>query len=203
MQKGDRQKASTRASATLSHTGASGINLVADGTFCRRRGSLAVPEHLYSSRFRWCQENDVQLVDEFDQISHDIEKYWAVDPKQLQQLQVEVEKTGASFTIGKTSADGKIEVVASNMTGGLAESRAQKQVAVLGHVAQHIPPFRATWTVDDGTNNSCHAFKQPLITMPAGPRTFVSWEMREAGRKSIQAGTCSWRSYASRAAAHY
>ncbi|KAH7096654.1 hypothetical protein BKA62DRAFT_821182 [Auriculariales sp. MPI-PUGE-AT-0066] len=124
--------------------------------------------------FKWCQDNGVQLLDEYDQLQLDIEKYWAIDPQELQKLQSEVEKGRETFTLGKATASANMSVVAHNMSPGHMEksgrSRANAQLALLEKVSQYFPPFRATWTTDDG---KC-----------VSPRFFATWEMKDAARKA-------------------
>jgi hypothetical protein len=96
----------------------------------------------------------VQLPDEYDQIYHDLEPFWGVDPLDLQVLQSEQEEAKWSFTIGKEKS-GPIgflhEVLPKDRREELF-SRARGVIDLLKDVEHLIPPFRAVFSPWDNPN---------------------------------------------------
>ena len=62
--------------------------------------------------FRWdyVQANDVQLWDEYDQIYHDLEPFWGMEPRELIALHAEQKLQPDSYTLGKNE-EGKLEIL--------------------------------------------------------------------------------------------
>ncbi|KAF9004568.1 glycosyl transferase family 90-domain-containing protein [Cyathus striatus] len=105
-------------------------------------------------RWNYVVENDVQLPDEYDQIYHDLEPFWGINPKDLIQTQAELEKTKDSYTLGKT-AGSKIRIVTYAFDKGkydqlIAGSRGL--IKLLNEVSDYLPPFRATFSPHDSPN---------------------------------------------------
>jgi len=130
-----------------------------------------------ASRWLYCEENNVQLPDEYDRIYHDLEPYWGMDPVDLNRLQAEHESHKESYTIGKTE-DSEITLVAS----ALAEpgpgsprrahlSQAKEIMGLLTDVQKSIPPFRAVFSPHDTPN------------MP------TDWELKAQALQAAAAGT--------------
>jgi len=100
----------------------------------------------HSLRWKWATKNKVQLLDEYDQIHADLEYFWAIRPSELLEAQRDLETHGNTHTLGKTSANGSIEIL--ELHGG--EGRARLQIQILEPASEHLPPFRATWYAHDG-----------------------------------------------------
>ena len=100
----------------------------------------------HSLRWKWAKKNKVQLLDEYDQIHADLEYFWAIRPSELLEAQRDLETHGNTHTLGKTSANGSIEIL--ELHGG--EGRARLQIQILEPASEHLPPFRATWYAHDG-----------------------------------------------------
>ncbi|RDB30050.1 Beta-1,2-xylosyltransferase 1 [Hypsizygus marmoreus] len=104
----------------------------------------------------YVEENDVQLPDEYDQICKDLEPYWGMNPKDLQEIEREWEGHADSYTIGK-NAQGSIQLVnytlpgnedvRSDLAGG-----AFQIMELLEDVEEFIPPFRAVFSPHDNPN---------------------------------------------------
>src|ERR1700729_1747162 len=75
----------------------------------------SVQTPIMASRWLYCEENNVQLPDEYDRIYHDLEPFWGMDPVDLNRLQAEHESYRDSFTISKTE-NSNITVVALVIT---------------------------------------------------------------------------------------
>ena len=105
-------------------------------------------------RWSWCQQHNVLLPDEFNQINDDIEQFWAIDPHVLRATQSAHESDGDTFTIGKESGHPDLELLTSNLTDANLQksgtTRSHLQMGILDPVKDLIPPFRATWTAHDG-----------------------------------------------------
>ncbi|KAH7098348.1 hypothetical protein BKA62DRAFT_372460 [Auriculariales sp. MPI-PUGE-AT-0066] len=125
------------------------------------------PPRGFDKWWEWCRSSGVQLLDEYDQINRDLEFFWSVKPSELIAAQAELETHDFTHTIGKTREGGNITILAEHG----AESRAQRQLELIDPIKEHLPPFRATWYAHDAA------------------WFFTSWEIKEAGRKAVAAGT--------------
>lgn len=99
-------------------------------------------------RWQYVQRNNVQLPDEYDQIYHDLEPFWGVDPLDLQAVQSEMEKKEWSYTVGKVT-DGPIDIVYETLPKERRtelHQRASEVVDLLKDVQIFIPPFRAVFS---------------------------------------------------------
>ncbi|KAF9004580.1 hypothetical protein BDQ17DRAFT_1424430 [Cyathus striatus] len=63
-----------------------------------------------TERWKYVEDNNVQLPDEYDQIWKDLEVFWGYHPSDLQRLQLQQESFNDSYTIGKDST-GEVSVV--------------------------------------------------------------------------------------------
>ncbi|KAF8066953.1 hypothetical protein FPV67DRAFT_1768934 [Lyophyllum atratum] len=104
----------------------------------------------------YVEENNVQLPDEYDQIYRDLEPYWGMDPKDLQEIEREWEGHFDSWTIGKT-AESDIRLVNSSLPKREKgpfdlTSGATHVIDLLKDVEEFIPPFRAVFSPHDNPN---------------------------------------------------
>ncbi|KAF9004548.1 glycosyl transferase family 90-domain-containing protein [Cyathus striatus] len=104
----------------------------------------------------YVEQNNVQLPDEYDQIYHDLEPFWGIDPVELQQIQSDWEAHEDSFTIGK-EADTLIGLL--NYTSPENEQArfvlakgAFEVMELLEDVEAYIPAFRAVFSPHDNPN---------------------------------------------------
>ncbi|GLB41254.1 putative glycosyltransferase family 90 protein [Lyophyllum shimeji] len=110
----------------------------------------------FDAWWAYVEEHKVQLPDEYDQIYRDLEPYWGMNPKDLQEIQSEWEGHADSWTIGKT-ADSPISLVNSTLP---RKERGQHDLAtgayqvmdLLKDVEEFIPPFRAVFSPHDNPN---------------------------------------------------
>lgn len=90
----------------------------------------------------------MQLPDEYDQIYHDLEPFWGLDPVDLQTAQAELEQKRWSFTIGKEM--GKpidfIHKIFPESRWEELDTRAKEMVDLLKDVEHLLPPFRAVFS---------------------------------------------------------
>ncbi|CAE6440521.1 unnamed protein product [Rhizoctonia solani] len=119
----------------------------------------------------YAMAHNVQLLDEYDTIFHDLELLWGIDPVVLQKTQREWEKQDGMYTL--VSQNGKV-FVGSHTLGDMADEllhRPNEQVRILSQVAKWLPDFRATFTAHDG------------------PYQFIDWELKEAALKAAKTRT--------------
>lgn len=128
-------------------------------------------------RWRYVEENNVQLPDEYDQIYEDLEPYWGMDPNDLQDIVREWEAHEDSYTIGK-AMDGLIGL--ANYSLGPGNDHIQKEITIgvshitdlLEDVEEFIPPFRAVFSPHDN------------------PNLHTDFELRSQALRHAAAGTC-------------
>jgi hypothetical protein len=137
----------------------------------------------------YVQENNVQLPDEYDQIYHDLEPFWGVDPWELQQVELVChfsiiqygkfwvslvavkarEQHIESFTLAK-SKDGPITVARTSFASENPSflSGAYSILNLLENVTEWIPPFRAVFTPHDNPDVLNHyELKQQAVAAAA------------------------------------
>lgn len=110
------------------------------------------------------QRHDVQLPDEYDQIYHDLEPYWGMDPTDLQELYTEVENAKSDFVV-LTKEDGEhLDVLNFLSRPERRQGPAWDMVELLADVQEHLPPFRAIFNYHDGPNRlNDFEMKQTLL----------------------------------------
>lgn len=132
---------------------------------------------LTENRWTYVEENNVQLPDEYDQIYRDLEPFWGMDPKDLQNIETEWEGEADTYTIGKV-ADGPIKLVNYTLPGQ-EEARfdlaggAFQIMELLEDVEEFIPPFRAIFSPHDN------------------PNLHTDFELKTEALKHAAAGTCT------------
>ncbi|KZT32405.1 hypothetical protein SISSUDRAFT_994071 [Sistotremastrum suecicum HHB10207 ss-3] len=108
-------------------------------------------------------KHKVQLPDEYDQIWRNIEPFWGVDPRDLQELQREAEKREDTYTIINDEQG-------MRAINPLDVPRAEDQMAVMRLAGSSLPHFRATMSIHDG------------------PGHVISYEHREALKEAAAEG---------------
>jgi hypothetical protein len=99
-------------------------------------------------------EHDVQLPDEYDQIHHDLEPFWGLEPADFITIQEEIEAKRDSYTIGKNETS-DVEVVAYAFEEGRYDKLifgSKQIVEMLQQIQDYLPPFRITLLPHDGPN---------------------------------------------------
>lgn len=105
-------------------------------------------------RWNYVQSHDVGLPDEYDQIYHDLEPFWGLEPSYLLELQAERELKKDTYTIGK-NASGQIDVLTTSFHEGRYEQligNAKMILTVLRDIEHLLPDFRATFSPHDSPN---------------------------------------------------
>lgn len=118
-------------------------------------------------RWRFAKANNVQLVDEYDQISRDFEPYWAMEPIDLRHRNKVMQDREHTFTL--SIKDGRV-----SRHGEHAELRRAKDMAnLLSKFSKHVPgEVNMTFIIDD----------QPAVMM--------GWNQKERMLELARQGEC-------------
>jgi hypothetical protein len=89
----------------------------------------------------------VQLPDEYDQIYHDLEPFWGIDPKDLRDLETEHENHPLLYTFGKKNSSSSILMLNSSFQATDAKGQelrgfTMEVIDLLKPVEQFFPEFR-------------------------------------------------------------
>lgn len=126
------------------------------------------------TRWKYVTEHNVQLPDEYDQIFHDLEPFWGLEPSDLFKTQAELETRIDSYTIGKQDGS-DVDVLTYAFTEGRYDqliAGSKKIIALLKDIQHLLPDFRMTISPHDGPN-------------------FLSdWEIKRATLEAAAAKTC-------------
>jgi hypothetical protein len=106
------------------------------------------------TRFRFAKDNDVVLVDEFDQTFTDVLPFWALSPSVLHQRASRLEVDPSTFTM--VIRKGKVEIAGAHAKDG----RAKDQAELMKRWAKWVPDVNITMSAHDG----------PSIMMDHGTR---------------------------------
>jgi hypothetical protein len=96
---------------------------------------------------------EIPLPDEYDLISSNLAPFWGIDPRRLQKTRENWESKKDTYTIGKTSIGGQLELIKysfhneSRMSDFTVGHRELKKL--LREVLDFIPPFRAIMSPHD------------------------------------------------------
>ncbi|KAJ8294104.1 Beta-1,2-xylosyltransferase 1 [Rhodotorula toruloides] len=112
------------------------------------------PPKGFDDWFRFAKENDVILVDEFDQTFTDVLPFWALSPTILQQRASKLQIDSSTFTM--VIRKGVVEIAGAHAKDG----RAKDQAALMKRWARWVPDVNITMSAHDG----------PSIMMDHGTR---------------------------------
>ncbi|EKM77598.1 hypothetical protein AGABI1DRAFT_77101 [Agaricus bisporus var. burnettii JB137-S8] len=104
--------------------------------------------------WKYVTEHNVQLPDEYDQIFHDLEPFWGLEPSDLFKTQAELETRIDSYTIGKQDGS-DVDVLTYAFTEGRYDqliAGSKKIIALLSEIQHLLPDFRMTISPHDGPN---------------------------------------------------
>ncbi|ESK95111.1 glycosyltransferase family 90 protein [Moniliophthora roreri MCA 2997] len=112
------------------------------------------PPKGFDKWWEYVKLHDVQLPDEYDQIYHDLEPFWGMNPEDLQEIQKESEEKKDSYTLGKVAEQGVITVLRTSFEEGRDHliTGGENIIALLKDISKDLPPFRATFSPHDGPN---------------------------------------------------
>ncbi|KAI6032593.1 glycosyl transferase family 90-domain-containing protein, partial [Pisolithus orientalis] len=120
----------------------------------RRYGRAPPPG--FRKWWKYVQEHDVQLPDEYDQIYHDLQPFWGIKPADLRRILAEWEHHQDTYTLGKEEG-GSVLIVAEKLPEDHAKrenllvggNQMLKLLAGIGHL---LPPFRAVFSPHDSAS---------------------------------------------------
>lgn len=115
--------------------------------------SLSSPRDCWC-RFKFAKENDVVLIDEFDQTFTDVLPFYALSPKTITARAELLQVDQSTFTM--VVKDGHVEVLGAHALDG----RAKDQLALMKRWAQYVPDVNISMSAHDG----------PSIMMDHGTR---------------------------------
>ncbi|KAL0959266.1 hypothetical protein HGRIS_014536 [Hohenbuehelia grisea] len=116
------------------------------------------PPRGFDKWWKYAQEHNVQLPDEYDQIHRDLEPFWGVNPIELQHIQRDWEASLETYTIGKEG--GPLSVLNSSFPSHFTQQHrdrlmggAYEFIDLLKDIGEHLPPFRAVFSPHDNPNH--------------------------------------------------
>ncbi|KAF8908170.1 glycosyl transferase family 90-domain-containing protein [Gymnopilus junonius] len=141
----------------------------------RRRYSRPPPKG-FDLWWKYVQENNVQLPDEYDRIYHDLEPFWGLEPYDLIQIQAELELKKDSYTIGKNETDDEVQVLTWAFQDGkynqlIAGSR--EVIKLFKPIQELLPTFRMTLSPHDGPNRLSDYGVKSAVLEAAASQTYV------------------------------
>lgn len=127
-------------------------------------------------RWKYVQNHNVQLPDEYDQIHRDLEPFWGMDPRSLQRIQRDWEGHADSFTIGKEPG-GRLRLLNYTLPSQSSSPNDMTEggfmvMDLLKEVQDYIPPFRAVFSPHDT------------------PNLLRDYELRRSALEAATLGTC-------------
>jgi hypothetical protein len=103
-------------------------------------------------RWDYVVKHDVQLPDEYDEIHHDLEPFWGIDPLLLQKTREELETQDHVVVVEKTAENPYIEIVHRKLPPANEEKLTERIwniLLLLEGVEDFLPPFRAVFSPHD------------------------------------------------------
>lgn len=146
------ENAETAWKAKLSRASTTYEQLVAE--YERRYGRTPPPG--FDKWWKYVQEHNVQLPDEYDQIHHDLQPLWGIKPANLRKIQAEWEHHQDTYTLGKEEG-GPVLIAADK----LPEDPAKRENLLIGgnemakllmDIGHSLPPFRAVFSPHDSAS---------------------------------------------------
>ena len=126
--------------------------------------------HEFYVRWKYATEHNVQLPDEYDQIYHDLEPFWGIEPVDLIKIREESELKKDSYTIGLNES-GHVDVLTYAFDDGRYDQLikgSKKIIAMFKDIEQYLPPFRMTISPHDSPNRmSDYAIKEAALEAAA------------------------------------
>lgn len=95
-------------------------------------------------RWDFVVKHNVQLPDEYDEIYHDLEAYWGLDPADIAETLRELETRDIVFTLAKTPSNSGLEIVHSTLPDADHDSRKriEEMIEMTEEYGGDLPPMR-------------------------------------------------------------
>jgi hypothetical protein len=106
-------------------------------------------------RWKYAQEHNVKLPDEYDTIAHDLEPFWGLKPSLLREIQADLEREKDSYTIGNNLPGGNVTILTYALNKGSEKqllARSTKMIKLFEPILHHLPSFRLTILPHDAPN---------------------------------------------------
>ncbi|KAJ7651125.1 glycosyl transferase family 90-domain-containing protein [Roridomyces roridus] len=141
--------------------------------------------------WNWAREHNVLLPDEYDQIYHDLEPFWGIEPKSLLATREKLEGTSPSYTLGKVG--GKIGIVKTSLgtSPGVHFLRdANTTVALLADIEHLLPPFRAVVSALDHASKLSDYYVERAARQAAAEKRVIKSEDLPRGNSTGWLSAC-------------
>ncbi|KAI6000279.1 hypothetical protein EDC04DRAFT_2612070 [Pisolithus marmoratus] len=124
-------------------------------------------------------KHDVQLPDEYDEIYHDLEPYWGLDPAELTRSVEELDTWDDIFTVVKTPSNTGLEIVSSTVPENrrISRDRIEAIIDLTKDFGADLPPMRIQLSPRDD------------------PRMHTDWRIRDMALSAARNGTTISQSY--------
>jgi len=132
------------------------------------------PPRFFDLWWRYVEEHNVQLPDEYDQIWRDLEPYWGFDPVDLRAIESDLESKVDCFTLGKAGS-GPISIVNMSLREGEygPPPSAYDFLELLEPIEHLLPPFRAVFSPNDSPNRLTEYDIKALALEAAASKTYL------------------------------
>ncbi|KAI5988946.1 glycosyltransferase family 90 protein [Pisolithus orientalis] len=138
----------------------------------RRRYKRAPPLG-FDKWWEYVVKYDVQLPDEYDEIYHDLEPYWGLDPADLAESVEELATWDDIFTVEKTSSNSGLEIVSATVpeSNRVLRDRIEAIIDLTKDFGADLPPMRIQLSPRDD------------------PRMHTDWRIRDMALSAARQGT--------------
>lgn len=114
----------------------------------KRRYGRSPPKG-FDKWWSYVKTHRVQLPDEYDQIYHDLEPFWGIDPRVLRASQTAREHEVNTFTISSKKGVVSLESPTAQKSDAKTSERIEGQLGLLKPIQGLLPDFRATFSTKD------------------------------------------------------
>ncbi|KAG2351992.1 glycosyl transferase family 90-domain-containing protein [Suillus spraguei] len=166
----------------------------------KRRYHRLPPIH-FEKWWDYVVAHNVQLPDEYDEIYHDLEPFWGIDPLDFQKTREELEAKEHTVVIAKTDEGPFIEVVdyhlphddVQRLLGGI-----EHVLELLQGVEDFLPPFRAVFSPHDNPSMLSDYGVKSMALEAATARSTVKWNelppvQRSGWRSACHPSSPAWQ----------
>ncbi|KAL4068444.1 glycosyltransferase family 90 protein [Scleroderma yunnanense] len=116
----------------------------------RRRYKRAPPLG-FDKWWDYVVSHNVQLPDEYDEIYHDLDAYWGLDPADILESLEELEARDTLFTLAKTPSNSGLEIIHSTFpdTDRGSRKRIEEIIEMTKNFGGDLPPMRILFSPHD------------------------------------------------------
>ncbi|KAI5996980.1 glycosyl transferase family 90-domain-containing protein, partial [Pisolithus albus] len=138
-----------------------------------RRRYRRAPPLGFDKWWEYVIRHDIQLPDEYDEIHHDFEPYWGLDPADLARSVEELGTWDDIFTVEKNSSNSGLEIVNSTVPGSnpALRGRIEAIIDLTKDFGADLPPMRIQMSPRDD------------------PRMHTDWRIKHMALSAARQGT--------------